>query len=104
MSQIGSFLPFILIIVVFWLLVLRPQQRRQAEARRLQEAAGAGTEVMLTSGVFGTITERTDDHVLLQIADGVVIKVVPAAIGRIVPAEEPEDEAGEAANPSTEES
>ncbi|UDY22179.1 preprotein translocase subunit YajC [Nocardioides sp. Kera G14] len=95
MSQIGEFLPFIVILLVFWLLIIRPQRRRQAEARALQEAAGPGAHVVLTSGIFGTIVERTDDFVVVQIADGVHIKVAKAAIGHILPAETARDDASE---------
>ncbi len=106
MAKIGEFLPFILILLVFWFLIIRPQRRRQVEMRALQQAAKPGTQVVLTSGVVGTITERTDDHVLVEIADGVVIRVVPAAIGSTVHPDEPDgdaDDAGAAGTPNSEE-
>jgi preprotein translocase subunit YajC len=80
-----SLLPFLLIIVVFWFLLIRPQQKRQREAQQMQSELAAGSKVMLTSGIFGTVTEITDDHIGIEIADGVAIKVVRAAIGRILP-------------------
>jgi preprotein translocase subunit YajC len=81
-SSIGALLPFILIIAVFWLLILRPQQRRQRELRDLQSSLTAGDDVMLTSGIFGTVTGITDDHVLVEIAPGVTIKVARGAIAQ----------------------
>lgn len=101
MRQLGEFLPFILILLVFWFLLIRPQRRRQAEMRALQQAAKPGTQVVLTSGVFGTIAERTDDHVLVEIADGVVIKVLPAAIGQTVHPVEPDEASDDADRPVT---
>ena len=90
----------VILVVLFaamWFFMIRPQQRRAAEQRAMRSAAAPGAEVMLTAGIYGTVVERTDDHVLVRIADGVEIRVVPAAIGTIIePGEEPEiEESGE---------
>jgi len=82
-----SLLPFLLIILVFWFLIIRPQQKRQREAQQMQTALGAGSKVMLTSGIFGTVTEVTDDYIAVEVAEGLSIKVIRAAIGRILPEE-----------------
>jgi preprotein translocase subunit YajC len=80
-----SLLPFLLIILVFWFLIIRPQQKRQRAAQEMQSELSPGSQVMLTSGIFGTVSEITDDHVAIEVADGVQIKVIRAAIGRILP-------------------
>jgi preprotein translocase subunit YajC len=80
-----SILPFLLIIVVFWFFMIRPQMKRQREAQQMQAELTPGTKVMLTSGIFGTVGEVTDDHIAVQIADQVSIKVVRGAIGRVLP-------------------
>ena len=90
-----SLLPFLLIIVVFWFLIIRPQQKRQREAQQLQSALGAGSKVMLTSGIFGTVSEITDDHIVVEVAEGVEIKVIRAAIGRVLPEDFGEESADE---------
>ena len=54
MKQLGSLLPFVLIALVFWLLIVRPQRRRQQELSSTQASLGPGVEVMLGSGIFGT--------------------------------------------------
>ena len=82
-----ALLPFLLIIVVFWFFLIRPQTKRQREAQQMQAALTPDTKVMLTSGVFGTVREITDDYLLVEIADNVAIKVVRAAIGRVLPDE-----------------
>lgn len=89
-----TILPLILIVAVFWFLLIRPQQRRQREAQQMQAELLPDTKVMLTSGIFGTVREITDDYVLVEIADEVAVKVVRAAIGRVLPAEfgEPTEE------------
>ena len=96
----ATILLFIVIIGVFWFFMIRPQQRRQREAQQMRSALEPGAKVMLTSGIFGSVREITDDHVLVEIADDVAIRVVRAAIGQVLPAEldEPTSEV-EAAEP-----
>jgi preprotein translocase subunit YajC len=65
----------------FYLLIWRPQQRRLAGMRALQEALRLGDEVITTGGIFGTITALREDHIELEVAPGVVIKVARGAIG-----------------------
>jgi len=85
-------LPFVLILAVFWLLILRPQQRRQRELRSLQSSLTTGNEVMLTSGIFGTVSSADDDHVLVEIATGVTVKVARAAVAQVLTAPESGEE------------
>ena len=94
-----QFLPFLLIIVVFWLLIIRPQQKRQRAAQQMQSALSVGSRIMLTSGILGSVTEITDEHVGVQIADGVTVHVVRAAIGRVIPDAVPDDASDEAEAP-----
>ena len=68
----------------------------------MQSSLSVGDEVVLTSGVFGVISGLEDDHVLLQVADGVVIKVARGAIGSVATkVEEPEEPADEDQSGST---
>lgn len=83
MSQLGPLVPFVLVLAVFWLLILRPQQRRQRELRHLQSSLSAGNEVMLTSGIYGTVSTTADDHVLVEVAPGVTLKVARGAIAQL---------------------
>jgi preprotein translocase subunit YajC len=81
------------IAVLFWLLLVRPQSRRQRELAHMQSTLEMGDEVMLTSGVFGTVRGLDEDVAQVEIADGVTIRVARGAIGRVVrddaaPAEE----------------
>ena len=87
-----EFLPLIGIALLFWLFILRPQSRRQKELRSMQSSLGVGDEVMLTSGVFATAKAVEDDHVFVEIAEGVTIKVARGAVGSIVTkADQPEE-------------
>ncbi|MFE6508453.1 preprotein translocase subunit YajC [Nocardioides sp. NPDC057767] len=96
-----EFLPFIVIIVLFYFLLIRPQQKRAKEARELQLNLQPGDRVMLTAGLFGTVTEveETTTNIKVEIADGVVIQVVRQAVAqKVAPAgdsDESDDEAGE---------
>ncbi len=96
-----EFLPFIVIIVLFYFLLIRPQQKRAKQARELQLNLQPGDRVMLTAGVFGTVTEveETTTNIKVEIADGVVVQVVRQAVAQKVteaPADEDEDdEAGD---------
>jgi preprotein translocase subunit YajC len=78
-------------IALLWFFLIRPASRRQKDLQRMQSALAVGDEVMLTSGVFGTVTAVADDHALVEVATGVVIKVARGAVGQIVT--RPEDEA-----------
>ncbi len=79
-STFASFIPMILIFVVFYFLLIRPQQKK---ARLQQDFLGAlkkGDEVISGGGIYGKITGLTDTVATLEIADGVRIKVSRSAI------------------------
>jgi preprotein translocase subunit YajC len=89
-----SLLPLVGIALLFWILIIRPAQRRQKELGRMQSSLDVGDEVMLTSGVFGTVHSLADDHAMVEVAAGVQLKVARGAIGSVVPtakADEPAD-------------
>jgi len=78
-----SLLPIVAIAVIFWLLIIRPAQRQRKQAAELQAALAVGDDVMLTSGIFGTVTGLREDHVELEIAPGVVVRVVRGAVASV---------------------
>ena len=84
MQELVSLLPIVGIALLFWLLIIRPQSKRQRAVREMQSELQPGQEVMLTAGVFGTIEQIRDDSLLLRIADGVVIRVARGAVGNVV--------------------
>ena len=65
MSEFAPLLPLLAILVLFWLMVIRPASRRQKAVVALQDSLQVGQRVMLTSGFFGTITALTveESHV-----------------------------------------
>ena len=99
MSQLEPLLPLVALLAVFWFLLIRPQQRRNRELRSMQQSLKVGDEVMLTSGVFCVVEDIEDDHVRVEIAPDVTIKVARGAIGGVVSAlPEPEAPAGSEEN------
>jgi preprotein translocase subunit YajC len=85
-GNVGAFIPFILIALVFYLLILRPQRRRQQTMQATQKALGVGTEVMLGSGIYGTVAAADDEEttILVEVAPGTVLKVARQAVVRII--------------------
>ncbi len=84
MSNLVPFLPLVGIALLFWLLFVRPAQRRQREMGSMQRGLSVGDEIMLTSGIFGTVRAVHDDSFSLEVADGVTLRVVRAAVGNVV--------------------
>ena len=98
-EQIGSLLPFVLIIVVFWFFILRPARKRQQAAAQLQTSLTVGDRIMLTSGLFGTVVAIGDESFELQLAPKVRVTVHRQAVAKIV--ESAAIEAGETTTGST---
>jgi preprotein translocase subunit YajC len=98
--------PFLLIAVVGYLLLVRPARARQRAALQNRQAIEPGVEVTTTAGQIGTVVAVDDDTVTLEIAPGVQSRFVKAAIGRVNTPPEPEppaeDAAGDEADPSGE--
>jgi preprotein translocase subunit YajC len=78
-----SILPLVGIAVLFWLILIRPAQRRQRSLATLQGQVSVGDEVMLTSGIYGTVRGLDDQTLSLEVAEGVTLKVVRAAVGSV---------------------
>jgi len=74
-SMIGTFLPLVLIVVVFYFFMIRPQMKRQKEAKIFREGLKKGDSVMTSGGIYGKISEVGDTWVNLEIANNVTIKV-----------------------------
>ena len=81
--EFAPLLPLLAILALFWLLVIRPASRRQKAVAALQHDLQIGQRVMLTAGIFGTIESLTDDRVRLEIAPGLQIEAVRAAVAKV---------------------
>ena len=97
----SGFLVIIALFAVFWLLLIRPQRRRQREQETMLANLRVGDEIVTAGGLYGDITAIEDDEVYLQIAEGVEVRVARRAVAGVMPDgdEELEDEAEEEAEP-----
>ena len=82
-STILSLLPFVLIFVIFYFLLILPQQKRQKKLKAMLEALKKGDKVVTSSGIWGTITNLGKDTVTVQIADNTKIKIQRDHIARV---------------------
>ncbi|GAO28963.1 preprotein translocase subunit YajC [Geofilum rubicundum JCM 15548] len=75
-----SLLPFLLIIVVFYFFMIRPQMKRQKELRKYREGLKKGDKIITTGGIYGRVVEVKDAQVIMEIADEVKIKIDKSAV------------------------
>ena len=84
-GMLGTVLPLLLIFVVFYFLLIRPQTKRAKEHRDMIGKLAAGDEVVTNGGLLGRINEVGDSFVTLQIATGVAIQVQKFQIAQLLP-------------------
>jgi preprotein translocase subunit YajC len=77
-------LPWVLIFVIFYLLMIRPQQRRVKEHQAAIAAVKKGDEVITGGGIRGRVTKVNDEEVEVEIAQGVKIRVVKSTISQVL--------------------
>ena len=82
---ITGMLPLVIIFILFWFLLIRPQTKRAKEHKQMAEALAKGDEVVTNGGVLGKVTEVEDSFISLEIANGVVIKVQRQAVASLMP-------------------
>jgi preprotein translocase subunit YajC len=84
-SSLMSFLPIVLMFVVLYFLMIRPQMKRQKEQKSMIEALAKGDEVVTAGGIVGKITKVIDGYVSLEVNDGNEILVQKAAVATLLP-------------------
>ena len=80
MEALASLLPIAGIFLIFWLLIIRPAQRRQRKLQGVQRELAGGDRVITGAGFFGTVVRVDDDRLGLEIAEGVVMTVARQAV------------------------
>ena len=78
-------LPLLLIFVLFYFMLIRPQAKRAKEHKNMVEALGKGDEVVTQGGLLGKITEVSEGFISVKIADDVVVKVQRQSVSTLVP-------------------
>ena len=87
-NALAQLLPLLAIVAIFWLLVVRPARRRQSALTALQSTLQPGSEVMLNSGIFGTVESVEADVIRLAVSDAATLRVHRQAVAQVVgPAE-----------------
>jgi preprotein translocase subunit YajC len=75
-----SFLPLLLIIVVFWFFMIRPQMKRQKELTNFRNTLKKGDNILTTGGIYGTVFDIKEQYVIIEVDDKVKMRVDKAAI------------------------
>ena len=78
-------LPLLLIFVVFYFLLIRPQAKRAKEHKAMVAALGTGDEVIIAGGILGRIIEAGDQFLTVEIANGVQVKVQRHTVASVLP-------------------
>lgn len=85
MSQISGMLPLVLMFVVLYFIMIRPQMKRQKEHRAMVEALARGDEVVTAGGLLGKVANLDEQYLYLEVASGVTVQVQRHAVTQVVP-------------------
>ena len=80
-----QFLPLIIIFVLFYFLLIRPQSKRAKEHKKLVDELAVGQEVVTGGGVLGKVTDVGDSWVTVEVSDGVPLKIQRGTISAVMP-------------------
>jgi preprotein translocase subunit YajC len=84
-GDLVAFLPMIAIFVVFYFLLIRPQQRKAKETKAMLEALQKGDEVVTAGGILGRVSKISDQYVTVEIASNTEITVQRGAVSQLLP-------------------
>ncbi len=84
-DPLSAFLPLILLMVIFYFLLIRPQQKRNKEHKAMLGQLAKGDELITSGGVAGKLVEIGDAFITLEVADNVRIKVQKHAVSNVLP-------------------
>ena len=83
-DSIMQFAPLILIFVVFYFLLIRPQQRRMKQHQATIAAVQKGDQVITAGGIRGKVTKVADDEVEVEIAQGIKVRIVKSTLSHVL--------------------
>ena len=84
-SALMTFLPLVAIFVIFYFLIIRPQNKKQKEHRDMVAALGTGDEVVTAGGVLGKVTAVSEQFLDVEVAANVTVKVQRHTISAVLP-------------------
>ena len=85
LGGLGGMLPLVLMFVVLYFIIIRPQMKRQKEHKTMIEALAKGDEVVTSGGVLGKVSKLGDTFVGLEVANGVEIQIQRSAVVQVMP-------------------
>ena len=103
MAQVQSLIFIVLLMVIFYFMLIRPQKKRVEQHQQLIASVDVGDEIVTIGGLHGTVTAIDDESVELEAAPGVTLRFVKSAIARKVSEEVEEEETTEAEGAADEE-
>jgi preprotein translocase subunit YajC len=83
-SSMLSFLPLVLIFIVFWFMIIRPQKKQQDQRKAMISALKRGDQIVTSGGLFASVKDVKADRVTATIADGVKVEISKSAISAVV--------------------
>ena len=92
MGGFGSLLPLVLIFVVFYFLLIRPQQKKAKEHRAMLGVLRRGDRIVTSGGLIGKITRVNENELTVEIADDVRVRVARGMVSYVLAKTEPDDE------------
>jgi preprotein translocase subunit YajC len=90
-SSLMSFIPILLIFVIMYFLMIRPQQKKVKEHKSMVEALRRGDQVVTSGGIIGKVTRVGDGDLEVEIAPNVKVKIVKATVTQVLSKTEPAD-------------
>jgi preprotein translocase subunit YajC len=84
-SSLMGMLPLVLMFVVLYFIMIRPQMKRQKEHKAMVEAIGKGDEVVTSGGLLGKVTKVGESYLSLEVANGVEVQCQRSAVVQVLP-------------------
>lgn len=85
MASLTGMLPLVLMFVVLYFIMIRPQMKRQKEHRAMIDALAKGDEVVTAGGLLGTVTRLSEGYLHIEIANGVEVQIQRSAVAQVLP-------------------
>ncbi len=84
-STLVSLLPIVVMFVILYFVMIRPQMKRQKDVKTMIEALTKGDEVVTTGGLVGRVTKVGDNYISLEVADKLEVQVQRSAVSTVLP-------------------
>ena len=83
-SMLASFIPLILIFLIFYFLLIRPQQKKQKEHKILLDSIQRGDEILSSGGILGKVIKVDNDKITVEISKGVNVTVIRSTVADVI--------------------